>query len=305
MQIDRLLEIVLILLDKKQVPAKALAERFHVSTRTIYRDMDALTLAGIPVYAVKGKGGGIALMEGYTLDRSLLSQKEQGDILYALESLSVTQFPEMQATLEKVSRAFRAKATANWIEVDFSSWDIGPEEQEKFSIFKEALLQKRVIIFDYYNASGTQTSRRLEPLKLTFKSRAWYLFGYCQEKADFRLFRVSRIRSLRLTGDFFDRAMPEAIQWDALQPPSFTAVRLALRFAPEASYRVYDDFSSFPIQREADGSLLVEVEYPFDEWVIGFLLSFGDSVEVLEPPFVRGLLTQRAQRIVEKYGRSQ
>lgn len=169
MQINRLFEIVYILLEKKSVTAKDLAERFEVSVRTIYRDIDVLSSAGIPIYASQGKGGGIALMEHFILNKSVLTEAEQDEILFALQSLTVTRNPESDTVLSKIRSLFNKGTAADWIEVDLSPWGSDRNQKCEFTILKNSILNREVIEFEYYNAAGEKGIRRVEPVKLVCK----------------------------------------------------------------------------------------------------------------------------------------
>jgi len=158
-----------------------LAERFEVSVRTIYRDVEVLSQAGVPIYTSQGKGGGISLSDRFVLNKSLLSDKEQDEILFALQSLSVAQFPDSDEVFSKLSSLFRKNST-NWIEVDFSSWGSGLKQKELYALLKRAILEHKVISFTYLSAAGEQKSRRGAPVKLLFKDRAWYVEAYSFEK---------------------------------------------------------------------------------------------------------------------------
>ena len=178
MQINRLFEMVHILLNKKNVTAKELAEHFEVSIRTVYRDIETLTFAGIPVYSSRGKNGGIKLLESYVLNKTLISQDEQNEILYALQSLKAASYPEVEEILEKMSLIFN-KSSDNWIEIDFSRY--GAEDSTLFENIKKAILNKKTVNFTYHNTKGEKSRRTADPLKIWFKEKAWYLFAYCHE----------------------------------------------------------------------------------------------------------------------------
>ena len=292
MQIHRLFEIVYLLLDTPNITARQLAERFEVSERTIYRDVDVLSGAGIPVYAAKGKGGGIRLLPDYVLDKSLLNENEQEAILLGLKSLAATG-GEDPAVTDKLARLFH-KAEASWIEVDFSSWGRDPAEKEAFDILKAAILTARLVHLTYYNAAGEQSERVIEPVRLHFKGGRWYLQAYCRTRQAWRTFRLSRIgRAERLEESFPPR--PDG------PPPLEAAAPPAAVTAPTAAYRVFDSFRREDIRREQDGSLSVSVWYPEDAWVYGFLLSFGGEVEVLSPPHIRRILKEKARDVLRLY----
>ena len=174
MQMNRLFEIVYLLLDKKNMTAKELALHFEVSTRTIYRDIEALVFAGIPIYSERGKNGGVRLLENYVLNKGIILEKEQNEILYALKSLKAVNYSDTETVLLKLRSIFN-KSAEDWIEIDFSSY--GEIRNTLFENIKEALINKKIIKFYYYNSKSEKSLRKVEPLKIWFKERAWYLFA--------------------------------------------------------------------------------------------------------------------------------
>lgn len=300
-KINRLLEITLILLNKKAVTAGELAERFGVSTRTIYRDVDDLSAAGVPVFTNKGSNGGISLLENYAINRALLTDHEKDSLLLALKTLQATKYPEIDTILEKIGGVFKQAGAADWVRVEFSPWGSGPNEENKFLDIKQAILERRATGFDYINANGILSRRKIEPMLLLFKGQAWYVWGYCRTKRDFRTFRISRMRNIEVTGESFVRRPPENAREEEPEAVSLKYVTLKLRFRPENLYRVYDDYDEGRIIRNPDGTYDVTVTLPEDEWVYGYILSFGNSVEVMEPPHIRDIVRQRLQKALEFY----
>lgn len=297
MQIARLFEIVYILLDKKFVTAAELAERFEVSPRTVYRDIDTLAEAGIPVYASKGRGGGIRLTDSFVLNKSLLSEKEQNEILTALQALRVTQYSDGEV-LDKLGTLFQ-KSASNWIEVDFSDW--GNTDRETFEKIKRAILERRLVTFDYYSSYGEKTERTVEPILLWFKHRSWYLRAFDLDKQDERVFKLTRIKRPELPGDTFDsRPHPEKPRIPAVKQGK-GMVTVKLRVDSSQLYRVYDEFDESMITRDSDNCFVCEATFPEDEWVYGFILSFGHFAEVLEPPHIRGIIKERLEDTLKKY----
>jgi predicted DNA-binding transcriptional regulator YafY len=301
MKTNRLLEITLILLNKGNTKARELADRFEVSTRTIYRDIDALSTAGVPVYTNKGSGGGISLLENYVLNRSLITEHERDSLLLALKTLQATRYPEIDAILEKIGALFKNTAPADWVNIDFSPWGSGPNEENKFLDIKRAILQNRVVTFDYINADGILSHRQLEPMQLAFKSQAWYVWGYCKMRQGFRTFRISRIRNIVVTDETFTRRPLDSVQDEEPAAPPKKPVTLKLRFEPQDLYRVYDDYDEERIIRNDDGTYDVTVTFPEDEWVYGYIMSFGCYVEVLEPPYIRDNLRDRMKKALKFY----
>lgn len=197
MQISRLLQMTYILLEKGTVTAPELAERFEVSVRTVYRDVEALSQAGIPVYTSQGKGGGISLTDRFVLNKSLLTDKEQDEILFALQSLSAARLPDLGEAFSKLSSLFRKNSTS-WIEVDFSPWGSGQKQKELYTLLKQAILEHTVISFTYLSGAGEHISRKAAPMKLLFKDRAWYVEAYCFEKHASRTFKITRMSNVQL-----------------------------------------------------------------------------------------------------------
>lgn len=286
-------------MDRERVTAKELAERFDVSRQTICRDIDALSVAGIPIYTERGKGGGISLLPDFVLNKSILNEHEQGEILSALQGLSSIKTAKTEQVLQKLSTIFN-KSMSNWLEVDYSGWS---HENDYFNDFKLAILEQRIAEFDYYNSYGDKTFRKVEPMQIWFKSKSWYLKGFCLTKQDIRLYKLSRIKNLVITSEYFSLRdsldISGSPNLDYYSNPKNTTVKL--RVQPEMAYRVFDDFYEGEIEKQKDGSFLVTVKYPEDNWLYCFILSFGNYVEVIEPEHIRNVIKGEAEKISKKY----
>ena len=299
MKNSRLFQILYLLVDKRSATARELAERFEVSERTIYRDVDALSAAGIPVYTQKGQGGGIRLMDQFVLDRALLSPEQQDQILFALQAILATRGAEEKETLARVSALF-GREGGDWLEVDFADWGSGARERENFALVKRAILERRVLTFTYYSSAGARTLRRAEPHKLVFKSGCWYLQAFCLTRRDWRSFRLVRMEDPELEETRF-RSRPTPAGIEAPLPGDYRAAQLRLLFRPGAAYRVRDYFHPSWVTAREDGCLLVECAFPEDNWLLSFLLSFGDQVEVLSPAYWRDIVGREAKKTAALY----
>ncbi|WP_238886773.1 YafY family protein [Clostridium sp. YIM B02551] len=300
MQISRLFQIIYILLEKKSITARELAEHFEVSVRTIYRDIDALSEAGIPVYSTQGKGGGISLIDNYVLNKSLLSQLEQDKILIALQSLSATGYPELNDTLSKLSSFFN-KSNINWIEVDFSNWGNYEKQKDIFNLLKSSILEKRVINFSYFNSIGEKSNRNVEPFKLLFKDKAWYLIGYCLEKNSVRTFKIIRMADVFITEKSCTHTDSQELSHKSAGDFHTKNININLKFSSEGAYRVYDEFQEKEIIKNEDGSYTVISQMPEGEWLYNYLLSFGTMLEVIETQNIRDEMTRRLNILISKY----
>ncbi len=300
MQIHRLFEIVYLLLDKKTITARELAAHFEVSVRTILRDVETLCEAGIPIYTQQGKGGGISILDHFILNKTAISDEEQNQILFALQSLSTTEQLETDGILSKL-RAFFHKTDSNWIEVDFSRWGNREQDKEQFETLKQAILERKPLTFTYIDAFGRTTFRKIYPVKLAFKAKAWYLQGYCLEKQDYRTFKVSRMLSTKMSAEQYPDILPAAPAIEPKEMYSDSVVSLKLKFSPQVTHRIYDEFTKSNVIQNEAGETIVSIDLPEDPWLYGYLLSFGTHVQVIEPEHVRAQLIQEAKKIINSY----
>lgn len=296
MQVNRLFEIVYILLEKGTVKAKDLADHFGVSVRTIYRDIDILSTANIPIYTNKGKGGGISLLDNFVLDKSLISEEEQNQILFALQSLEKLNVNEENMLLDKMSMLFN-KDRRNWIEIDFSNWRNDNAQNDRFNKIKEAILNKKVIEFTYFNTLGEENTRQVEPLQICFKDKSWYVKAYCRSKQDYRIFKISRIKDIKVLDENFERELPV----EKVEKHKFKVISLKLEISKEMSYRVYDEFEKENISKNENGNFIVNIDYPENEWVYGYILSFGEYAKVLSPKYAKDIIKKRLKKNIKYY----
>lgn len=292
MQISRLFETVYILLNRRHVTAKELAERFEVSVRTVYRDIEALSQAGVPVYATQGAGGGIHISDAYVLNKSTLSDMEQNEILLALQSLSVTGHTDSDRLLSRLGSLFN-KESADWIEVDFSRWGSAAHDRELLATIKTAILQRRLVSFTYHGFKGARTDRTIQPIKLIYKSHAWYVQAFCLARDDYRTFKLIRMSEINLSDVTFDRQslsppppFGEMETWDG----PVNCVPVDVRFSACIAWRVLDEFDASMITWEDDGSLTVRGFFSDDFAELRHLLSYGAMAEVISPPQARAFM---------------
>ncbi|MEZ3420633.1 MAG: YafY family transcriptional regulator [Eubacterium sp.] len=295
MQESRLFKIVYYLLEKGQATAPELAKAFEVSVRTIYRDIDALSAAGIPVYTEAGRTGGIHLMKHFVLNKAILSEEEKQEILTALQSVN-TAGKFSSKTLQKLSGIFQLNSD-EWLEVDFSRWGSKETDNSKFDLLKSAVIHRQCIRIKYAGSNGDITERVVQPLKLSYKSMAWYLKAYCTEKQAVRIFKLNRILSLEMLPEHFVRRSFEQTDVHTEQ----ICHKIVLCFPRNMAYRVYDEFDNTQVKQTENGDLIVSVEMPEDEWLIGFLLSFGTQMHIIEPTYLKEILADQAEKIYKKY----
>lgn len=297
MRESRLFRIVYYLLQNGKATAPELAQKFEVSIRTIYRDIDSISSAGIPIYATQGKGGGISILNDYTLDKSLFSEQEQEQMLTALQGMTATTERNSNELLTKLNGLFQIKST-NWIEVDFSDWTHSTPQQDTFNIIKEAIFQKRVISFCYFSGKGNKEKRNVKPIRLVFKSKSWYLYSFCLLRNDYRFFKLTRIKELEMLSETFTQDFTPTKIEKQIQIENTVAVKL--KFDRQAAFRVYDEFTD-NITEDSQGNLYVQIDLPDNEVLYSYVMSFLDSVEIIEPQSIREQMKKRLQKMQEKY----
>ncbi|MEG0736618.1 MAG: YafY family protein [Longicatena sp.] len=298
MKDNRYFQMVYLLLEKGNMTAPELARHFEVSVRTIYRDIDILSSAGIPIYATQGKGGGIFIQDKFVLNKSILSEEEQKQIIMALQGIRMVEDDNTSALLSKLSSVFQ-KQNTNWFEFDFSSWTKTGARKEVFHTLQSAIFKSKKVSFQYYNGKGEAVERLVEPLKLVFKSYDWYLYGFCCMRDDYRFFKLTRIKNLVMKDDGYERAVPEGI-FSRSEKFEMDMVKVTLLFDKSMSIQVYEKFDEEVIVRE-DGNLIVETLMPNNELLFRYVLSCGEKVEVISPQSIRDIISERVRKIADKY----
>ena len=300
MKTSRLFEIIYILLEKPIVTTVELAKHFEVSERTIMRDLDVLLTAGVPIQTTRGQKGGVFLPSDYVLNKTHLTEEEQNNILFALQSIASTQNIEMSETLSKLASLFQRPKT-NWIEIDFSRWGNALSDQTKFNVVKEAILKNIAISFSYVSSYGQTTNRIVYPLKFVLKSNAWYVQAYCLSKKDYRIFKLNRMINVEILSISFDGSKYIAPPLYSNQEQHIHLIHLKLWVSKHLAYRVYDEFDLNCIREDKEKNLIVEIDLPHDAWIYGYLLTFGDGLRVLEPKCVQDELLKQVEKIQSFY----
>lgn len=293
MSADRLFQIIDLLLEQEHMTADALAGALGVSAHTVYRDLEALSAAGIPVCTVQGKGGGILLVDDCISDETAFTREEQRLLLNAVRG-----FPNQseEKALAKLATLFRRREES-WLHADLSRRGSSGQENERFSLLRQAIRSRRAVSFIYADPNETPHPLHILPARLVYLDRVWHLQGYDTEREGYRLFRLSRIRSLSIAESTFRRRLtPPDIDPTGNIPPLFR-VDAILKFPPAMAHLVFDEFSGDSIAVQADGSLMVCTEFFEDGQLYRYLLSFGPGMEVIAPLHLRDELARLAHEI--------
>lgn len=306
MRIDRLLAITIFLLNRKQATARELADKFEVSLRTIQRDMDALALAGIPLFADRGCDGGYRIVDDYTLDRQMFSEGELRTITSFVgklhEILGSNRLAGAEEKLRQLGPVKQRKKSHEQLIMDLTPWGITPRIRELFGQVYNAVEEHRLLTIEYHAADGSITDRAIEPLSVILRGAAWYIYAFCRLRQAVRLFKITRISRIRQLSETFAPAVhPPYREPESRDGAQNDFTLFVLKFSEHARGRVSDYAGSDNIKEMPDGSLFGFFPFPEDDWVYGWLLSFGPLVEVLEPPHARTRLKELGCALVRHY----
>ncbi|MCQ4088425.1 YafY family protein [Saccharibacillus sp. JS10] len=310
MKVDRLISIIMILLDKKRIGAQELADRFEVSPRTIYRDIDTINMAGIPVRSTSGVGGGFEIMQEYKIDGKVFSTADLSAILMGLLSLSnmihgdelINAFAKVKSFIP-AERAKDIEVKANQIYVDLSPWIGNRNIQSYLEMIKTAMQRSKLLSFNYVDRYGNQTTRKAEPYQLVLKSSHWYFQGYCLNRNDFRLFRLSRISNLLIQEDVFTPRGYEKPQLDFTDILKTLQTKIKIRIHQSVMDRVLDYCTYEHFSPDGDEHYIVSFPFIENEYYYNVLFSFGDKCECLEPVHIRAEMKRRIYHIAALYER--
>ena len=308
MKLDRLLSIIIMLLNRERMQAKDLADHFDVSVRTIYRDIDAINSAGIPIVTHQGNKGGLGIVDNYKLDRQVLSLKDMISMLSVLKGINRT-FKDRQLNnaIEKIhalvpdSKQDFVKSHIDQIVIDVMPWGTNEGQRGKMASLQQAIANNRLVKFSYRDSDGAKSARTVEPMTLIFKATAWYLFAFCELRNDFRLFRLSRIKQLEILTKTYIRRVADYKQYDSSFPDNVKMIQLVIKFSKPIRQNAEDYFDESFLKYEKNGDIIATFELPENDWIASYLLSLGEHAEVIKPKRMRLLLQEKSKKIAALY----
>ena len=310
MRIDRMLAIVVILLNRRKITAKELAGRFEVSLRTVYRDINALNLAGIPVISNQGTGGGYELPDNYKFNKQFMSISDLRAILAALKGVhAVLDDDDMAMIFEKVHSLLPEDerqgltSESDRIIFDTQGWGSQDKTGAKIQQLYEAIKSRHMVRIDYRDSYGRASQREIEPLTLVMKGYAWYIYAYCRKRRDTRLFKLTRLKQLEVVEMTFASKHRSYRKTDTRWEPKEKNIRVVLKFSNRVRHLVEDYLDDAQLLTEDDRWLTVAVQVPDGEWLMGMILSYGPMVEVLDPPNLVRRVRKRVAAMAQIYGK--
>jgi predicted DNA-binding transcriptional regulator YafY len=298
MKIERLIGILSILLQQDKITASELAEKFEVSVRTILRDIDEIARAGIPIVTSQGQGGGISIMDGYKIDRTLLSSAEMTAIFAGLKSLdSVSGTNRYRQLMDKLSVSDTVNAD-NHIIIDLSMWDKNAVA-EKIELIKSAIEQNRIITYKYYSPQRIE-QRSIEPYRLIFQWSSWYVWGFCTKRQDYRMFKLTRMTELKCTDEaFVKREIPE-YSCDKLRHTR-GEITAEVKFDKSVKWRIIDEFGRENFNEDAEGNIILNFTWADKQSFFSYILGFRECAEIISPAEYREEFLELLKNIYDKY----
>ena len=298
MKIERLIGILSILLQQDKITASELAEKFEVSVRTILRDVDEIARAGIPIVTSQGQGGGISIMDGYKIDRTLLSSAEMTAIFAGLKSLdSVSGTNRYRQLMDKLSVSDTVNAD-NHIIIDLSMWDKNAVA-EKIELIKSAIEQNRIITYKYYSPQRIE-QRSIEPYRLIFQWSSWYVWGFCTKRQDYRMFKLTRMTGLKCTDEIFvKREIPE-YSCDKLRHTR-GEITAEVKFDKSVKWRIIDEFGRENFNEDAEGNIILNFTWADKQSLFYYILGFRECAEIISPAEYREEFLALLKNIIDKY----
>ena len=302
MKTDRLVSMIFLLMKKKKISARELADYYDCSVRTIYRDMETLENAGVPIVSYRGTEGGFELIEGYRIEKPFLTSQEASMVLGLIQGISrVVDDVEVENIATKMDGA---DVTFSNLYFDMKGWGMSDDFKDKANRVNQAITHRKVLNIEYFSSYLHSSNRKIYPLKIIIKGSQWYLHAFCTLKKDYRLFKITRIKSLQMTDELFDPSQFKLTLEQEDEWADTTETPLILKF----DKNIYSSFKDFFLEEnitEYTGEhFIVSVQFPIDNWVKSMILSFGDMVEVIEPEFLRKEIKKTAQNIGDKYDKT-
>lgn len=305
MKIDRLIAIIMLLLQQEKISASVLSEKLGVTVRTIYRDVETLSLAGIPIVTYPGVNGGIAILEEYKVDKHLFTKEDITVLVNSLASVpsELSNTAQKNAVAKLQSFLPDIDISAGKIMIDPTPWGETSKTSVDLLQIQDALINNYIISFDYTRYDGTQTTRTVEPGRLVLKGFAWYLQGYCILRKDFRIFRLSRINNLHISNEtFIPKKLPEVDIKDVqTQNTQTNSIKIQLKIKPFLKAMLEDICGPNNISSLPDGNFLATMMFDESDWSYNYLLGLGEDCECLSPPHVREKLLEKITAMQKIY----
>lgn len=295
--VGRLFQIVYLLMENEHLSARELADRLEVSVRTINRDVEKLSEARIPIYTTRGRDGGVSLLPDFVLNKKVLSQEEKSGILSSMRLMGTVAYDDEKEALQRLEDFF-GEVAQDWIEIELDNWGEGYFDKERFRLLKNAVLTRKKVTFEYIKM-GEVSRRKVRPCKLVFRSQAWYLYAFCEERQEFRYFKFHRMTDLAVTEERFEALSPPQEERKHYMKSTNT-FKAVVAIDKCMAYRAFDEMCAANVKEEND-RFIFTVENADESWFYNYILSYGLHAEVLSPKNAKDRMIHIISSLVGKY----
>ena len=311
MKIERLLSVLSLLTSYDCLSARELAERLEVSKRTIYRDMDTLSRAGIPIVSYAGIHGGFGIMSGYKVSKTIFSRQEMANILTGLTAIqSISESTELSTLVSKIApKKGEQLETQNNLIIDLSTWSKTSQKQNKIDEIRKTI-EKRQLLLIYYHSKNKVTQRKIECYKLIFKESDWYLYAFCLKRNAFRFFKLTRIQKYeQLMARFEPREIGQIdLQMDSRNYLSHNLVlekeqQVVLNYQQKDRLFLIDKIGSEFFDGEDLEATSNSICFPLIDFeqTATFILRLQDKVKVIAPTILVEIVKEKIKKMYDLY----
>ncbi len=308
MKIERLLTMTILLLNRRKVTAKELAEQFDITVRTVYRDIETLNASGIPVISYQGYEGGFCIADNFKMSRQLLTFDDITSLLSLLKGVNQTlQNKDVDSVIEKITalipseREDEYEVHSNSLIIDITPWGSRATIDQLVTAMHSAVNESRKISFGYTTSGGGLSTRTVEPHTMVMKNFSWYLLGFCNLREEFRVFKLVRMKDCKVLDERFVRHSIDPYDYFKAENDSRSIMDVVLEFSPEMRYRIDEVFDSSQFEITESGSIIASFSIPDDEWITSMVLGYGDAVKVVSPPRLRTLISEKIKKMQSIY----
>lgn len=306
MKFEIMLGILFTLLEKRKVNASEIAQKYGVSARSVYRYVDEMTVAGVPIDVLRGQNGGIFISDAFKLPKGMLTKAEYGRAIDAMLAMNEQLGdPDLESAIKKLSAQVKREkqnlTVSGNILVDSGSWGDSRRFSEKLALVERATEECEALDIDYISREGEHSQRRIYPHLLVYKQNIWYVYAYCTARKAFRLFKLGRMRAVIKTGVPFEKIpferedIPLTFWHD-----SGDAVNAVFEISPEA-LPFAEEWLGIENIRPRGERYFAEVNLPDDEALVGKILSVGAGFKVVSPQSLAEKVQREAERIAKNY----
>lgn len=307
MKYEIMMSILFDLLTKKVVTATYLAEKYEVSIRSIYRYVQAIEMAGVPIYTNRGNKGGISIVDTFRLSSTFLTQAEF-EITIKTLSAFLENLPDknLESAINKI-KAIRKNQADNFniksgnLIIDAGPWGDTIGYKNKIAVINKSIETNKKLQINYHDRNGDITERIIEPHIVVFKQGLWYVFAFCNLRNEFRLFKIGRIESANILDDTFIRRETDEVE-QALKFWQDEINSIDVKLEIDKKYKSdAEEWLGIESISEKDGKIIAQSTLPFDGGLISKIMSFGEGITVLSPTELKNKVIERAQQLLENY----